>query len=352
MNKERERKANFRTARNCAAVFLLVLGSFAACAAGMLTGCGRHEDVTVETAQTATVTTTVELTTEDEQEEETAAFFVYPERTEDSVKFGEETDALHAVLFNAETGQTVAYRDENFLVWPASLTKVMTLIVVVENVDDLSARVTFTEDMIAPFVEADASRSGYDPGETATIEELLYGIVLASGADSALAAAEYVAGSEAAFVELMNKKAEEMGLRRTHFTNVTGLHDKQHYSTAADMGAILSYAMNIDICRQILMTEDYKLPETEQHPEGIDLKSTLFSRMYGDEMPGVVIRGGKTGYTDKAKNCIEAFADVNGTEYILVLCGSSTKWNAVYSTLSAFSIYCAGGEKYNPPSKR
>ncbi|MBQ8960270.1 MAG: D-alanyl-D-alanine carboxypeptidase [Ruminococcus sp.] len=295
--------------------------------------------------------TTEQSTQPEEHEEEQAAFFVYPERTDASVELGDEIDAKNAVLFNAATGQTVAYKDENVLIWPASLTKVMTLIVVVENVEDLSAKVTFTEDMIAPFIEADASRSGYEPGETATIEELLYGIVLASGADSAQAAAEFTAGSEEAFVELMNQKAEEMGLRRTHFTNVTGLHDKQHYSTAADMGAILSYAMSIELCRKILMTEKYILP-AEQHPEGIEIQSTLFSRMYGDEMPGVLIQGGKTGYTDKALHCIEAFADVNGTDYILVLCGSTTKWNAVYGTLSAFSVYCAGGKAYEPPAKK
>ncbi|HOO04962.1 MAG TPA: serine hydrolase [Ruminococcus sp.] len=351
MNKERERRAKFRRSRSCAAVLLLVL-SISGALTALLSGCGGKESVPAVDIVPETEPLTAEATTQpEEQEEEQAAFFVYPERTDSSVKLGKEIDAKNAVLFNAETGQTVAYKDENVQIWPASLTKVMTLIVVVENVEDLSAKVTFTEDMIAPFIDADASRSGYEPGETATIEELLYGIILASGADSAKAAAVYTAGSEEAFVELMNKKAEEMGLRRTHFTNTTGLHDKQHYSTAADMGAILSYAMSIELCRKILMTEEYILP-AEQHPDGIKIESTLFSRMYGDEMPGVLVEGGKTGYTDQSLHCVEAFADVNGTDYILVLCGSTTKWNAVYGTLSAFSVYCAGGKAYEPPANK
>ena len=72
--------------------------------------------------------------------------------------------------------------------------------------------------------------------------------------------------------------------------------------------------------------------------------------MYGDEMSGVLIKGGKTGYTDESGNCIESFAEIGGKTYILVLCGGTTKWNNIYNTLSAYSVYCAKGEPYSPPN--
>lgn len=119
-------------------------------------------------------------------------------------------------------------------------------------------------------------------------------MILTSGADAALAAAEYVAGSEEAFVRLMNEKAEEFGLEGTHFTNVVGLHDKEHYSTATDMALILKYAIQNETCRKIFLPMSTKsLP---QNTEGLTFYEQILSRMYGDEMPGVTIKGGKNRF--------------------------------------------------------
>lgn len=279
-------------------------------------------------------------------------FIVYPHTTENTQEFSESFDAKYAVIIDTEENEIVACRSYNSRMYPASLTKVMTLIVAVENIDDLSETVTITDDMIAPMIAVDASRVGFAVGETPTLEQVLYGMILPSGADAALAAAEYVAGSEEAFVILMNEKAEKMGLKSTHFTNVVGLHDENHYSTAEDMALILAYAIQNETCREILSTYQYEIPPTEQNSDGILLTSTLFSRMYGDEMPGVVINGGKTGYTDAAGNCIATFAEANGKTYITVLGEGSTKWYNIYDTLSAYSVYCAGGEEYIPPAMR
>jgi D-alanyl-D-alanine carboxypeptidase (penicillin-binding protein 5/6) len=150
----------------------------------------------------------------------------------------------------------------------------------------------------------------------------------------------------------MNQKAEDMGLAATHFTNVVGLHNDAHYSTAADMAMILEYAVNNKTCRKILSAYEYKFPKTKQNPEGLTFTSTLFTRMYGDEMPNVKVLGGKTGYTDKAGNCIESFAKIKGKTYILVMCGGTTNWNMIYDTLSAYSVYAAGGDTYVSSSMR
>lgn len=317
------------------------------------------ENIVIETSvrtgtavhsQTETTAQYSEPVTEASSEQK--IYSVFPDRTDNSQRFSNDYKAGYALLMNADTHSVVAYRNANARMYPASLTKIMTLIVASENIEDLSDTVTVTEDMVLPMIELDAVRAGFLPGETPTLEDLLYGMILSSGADATLAVAEYVAGSEKAFVQLMNDKAVELGLESTHFTNAVGLHDKEHYSTATDMALILEYAIQNEICRKIISAYEYKVPPTEQNPEGLTFTSNFFSRMYGDEMPGVTIQGGKTGYTDEAGNCIESFAEINGETYILVMCSCTDKWSAVYDTLSIYSVYGAGGEKYVPSSGR
>lgn len=355
MNKRRKQRRIANLFKAGTAVFLLVLIFFGIFMAVRLMERSGETIPAVSTdsteAPTAEQTDTSDPATE-QTEEAAVPFVVFPEKTDKSVKFGSDYDARNALLVCVDDNEVIAYKDEHVQLYPASLTKIMTLIVAVENNDDLSVTVPITHDMVAPYIALDASRAGFVPDETPTLRDVLYGMILCSGADAALAAAEYTAGSEEAFVELMNRKSEELGLKNTRFANVVGLHDKNNYSTAEDMAMILEYAIQNDLCREILSTYEYKVPPTEQNPEGLTFTSTLFSRMYGDEMPGVRIIGGKTGYTDKARSCMATFAEVGGKTYILVLCGGTTSWNIVYNTLSAYSVYCAGGEPYIPPAER
>ncbi|MDE5582499.1 MAG: serine hydrolase [Ruminococcus sp.] len=309
---------------------------------------GTSEVSGTSTQTTTSLSTTAETTTTTA----TSITVVRPVKTEDSQRFPNEYDADFAVLINADRNEVVAYKNANSKMYPASLTKIMTLIIAVENIEDLNDRVKITDDMVFPMIELDASRAGFLPDETPKLRDVLYGLVLCSGADSAMAVSEYVAGSEEAFVEMMNAKAEELGLDGTHFANAVGLHDKENYSTVTDMALILEYAIQNDICRKIISAYEYKVPPTEQNPEGLTFTSNFFSRMYGDEMPDVTIKGGKTGYTDKSGNCIESYAEINGETYILVLCKCSNKWNAIYDTLSLYSVYGAGGEKYISSSSK
>lgn len=273
---------------------------------------------------------------------------LYPAWTENSKMLDVENDydLGYAILMNADTNEIVAGYNESSPMFPASLTKIMALIVAVENIENISDKITITEDMVYPMAELDAVLAGFQPDETPTVEDALYGMVLCSGADATLAIAEYVSGSEEAFVKLMNEKAVELGLKRTHFTNVVGLHSKEHYSTAEDMAVIFNYALQNQTCKKIISTYEYIVPPTEQNPEGYNFTSNFFSRMYGDEIAGVSVLGGKTGFTDEAGNCIESYAEINGQTYILVLCKCRDKWTAVYDTLNIYSVYGAGGEKY------
>lgn len=220
---------------------------------------------------------------------------------------------------------------------PASMTKLMTLLVAVENISDFNATYTITYDMIAPLIEQEASRAGFDDNETVSITDLLYGMILPSGADATIALVQYVADNEENFVKLMNQKAAELGMTHTHFANATGLYDADHYSTVVDIAMLMKEVMKNTICRKILTSVEYTTTSTQQHPGGILLQSTMFSRMYGTEVSGIEIIGGKTGFHDQAMQCLASYARaVDGKEYVLVTGHAETDMEPIRD---AFAIY-------------
>lgn len=260
----------------------------------------------------------------------------YPDNTGEIKSFGEDIVSKSGVLINVTDNKIVAGRNAEKKIYPASMTKIMTLIVAVENMDSLDDTFTMTHELIAPLVDAEASRAGFEVGETVTVEDMIYGAVLPSGADATVGLAVKLCGSEEAFVDLMNEKVEYMGLKNTHFCNTSGLHDENHYSTPVEIGMIMEYAMQIDLCRKVLSTYQYTTSSTPQHPKGIPLESTMFGRMYGDEVVGASIEGGKTGYTDEAQNCLATFGKKGGKEYVTVTSLSYDYWLSIHD---AFNIY-------------
>jgi hypothetical protein len=143
----------------------------------------------------------------------------------------------YAILVDADSGEAVAEKEADVSIYPASMTKVMTALLALEANPDLEQPVTLPEDIFPELRAEGASMAGFQPGETATVRDLLYGALLPSGAECCEALAREVSGSEEAFVELMNQKAAELGMRSTHFCNPTGLHDPEHVSTVRDMAA-------------------------------------------------------------------------------------------------------------------
>jgi D-alanyl-D-alanine carboxypeptidase (penicillin-binding protein 5/6) len=200
---------------------------------------------------------------------------------------------------------------------------------------------TVTSAIIDPLYRENASLTGFSPNEEVTLLDLIYGTVLPSGAESAVSLAIHTAGSEEAFVELMNEKAAELGLTDTHFTNCSGLHNADHYSTAVEIAMILDYAMQYETCRQILSAYQYTTAPTNKHPEGVSMTSTMFSRMYGDEPDEVTILAGKTGYTPQAGQCLCSYAtdDETGEAYIFVSSGAQGKFEPVFDAINAYSDY-------------
>lgn len=262
-----------------------------------------------------------------------------PSESEDYTELGEDIVSEIGLIVNVTDNEIIAGKNAQSRIYPASMTKIMTLIVGVENMTSMNDTFTMTDEILAPLVAADASRAGFEDGEIVNVRDLLYGTVLPSGADATVGLAIKLCGSEEAFVELMNKKAEEMGLENTHFENSSGLHHENHYTTPVEMAMILEYAMNSDICRDILSTYQYTTSSTQQHPEGIELHSTMFSKMYGNEVQDAQIMGGKTGFTDEAGHCLATFGTKNGKEYITITGKSYSAWKSIYDAFNLYALY-------------
>lgn len=177
------------------------------------------------------------------------------------------------------------------------------------------------------------------------IKDLLYGILLPSGAECCMAFADRIAGSEEAFVDMMNEKATEIGMSNTHFCNATGLHNPDHYSTVKDISILLKYALQYEDFRQAFSSSRYSTRPTNQHPDGFTFRSTMFKYMDSTEVVGGEIIGGKTGYTEEAGLCLASLAEVDGKEYILVTAkANGTHQTEQFHILDAINVYSQIGE--------
>jgi D-alanyl-D-alanine carboxypeptidase (penicillin-binding protein 5/6) len=245
--------------------------------------------------------------------------------------YSEEIISNYAILIDLKTGHVVAERNGFSKMYPASMTKVLTLLVAVEHLDDMSATFTMTQD-IADFVyKNDCSQVGYSVGETMTMRELLFGLIMPSGGDAALALARCVAGDTESFVEMMNNKVSELGLSDVaHFTNPIGIFDEENYCTPAAMAMIMKAALENPTCREVLGQHIYKTEPTEEHPDGITL-SNLFLRRIEDKETGGEVLGAKTGYVNESGNCAVSYSIQNSdNRYICVTGASKGAWRCIY----------------------
>ena len=206
--------------------------------------------------------------------------------------------------------------------YPASLTKVMTAVVVLDHAEALDDVVEAPSDIFPALWEQNASMAGLQPGESATVEDMLYGLMLPSGADCAIALARYVAGDVEAFVELMNRTAAALGMSGTHFTNPTGLHDADHYSTARDMTTLFAHAMRNGTFRIIAGSPSHTMSSASLHDGDLTVDSTVFEELGTPFVAGGWIVAGKTGYTPEAGLCLATAARFGGRTYILVTAGA------------------------------
>lgn len=222
------------------------------------------------------------------------------------------------ILYDRKTNTTLFERNADASMYPASLTKMMTAVVVLEQIPDLSQTTTITSQMLTQLKQANASIAGYSSGEILTIEQLLYGLMLPSGADAANALASFVAGNVDAFVAMMNGSAKRLGMKHTFFMNPTGLDHPKQLTTASDMRILLDYALTFDVFRTISSTNEYH-SVTNKHPQGLEMISSLMVGKDNDSnFYSPYLKGGKTGYTGKAGRCLASFASMGNMELIMI----------------------------------
>ena len=161
-----------------------------------------------------------------------------------------------------------------------------------------------------------------------------------SGGECSIALAEYVAGSEQAYVELMNEKAKDLGMNNTHFMNATGLHNESHYTTVKDIGILLQYALKNQTFNDIFQSKSYFVAPTDQHLSGFTFYSSMFKLRDQWELDEGEIVGGKTGYTDEAGLCLASEAIVNGRKYIAITVNAEGNHNTEpFHVNNAFYLY-------------
>ena len=224
-------------------------------------------------------------------------------------------------LVNMDSGIVIYQKNADTPMYPASLAKIMTCLLVLENIDDLTQTVTTSYTVFDNLWGMNASNAGLYPGEEVRIIDLLYGLMLPSGCDAAGVLAEAVAGSEEAFVQMMNDKAAEIGCTSTHFENSSGLHDPNQYTTARDMYMITAYAMQYDQFTEIATTYSYTMPATNKNDERTIYHTCSImnpSSSYYDE----TIYGIKTGTTDESGRNIVSYASRNAYNYLLITMGA------------------------------
>ena len=232
--------------------------------------------------------------------------------------------AKAALLVDLNTGRTVYEQDADERIYPASLTKIMTCLLALEN-GNLSDVVTVSASALED-LDIYSSVAGLQVGEQMTLENLLYCMMVVSGNDACNVIAEHIAGSITDFVRMMNQRAYELGCLNTHFSNPHGLHDECHYTTARDLSIITQAALKSENFRQIVDTYEYQLPDDNVRQNIPKLKTTnmLIYRSMSNSLYYSRAHGIKTGYTSQAGRCVISEATGDGLDLLGIVCGAAT----------------------------
>ncbi len=217
-----------------------------------------------------------------------------------------------AVAYDRKSGEVIWGKDENKRTAMASTTKIMTAIVTLENCD-LTQTVTISKKSAG----TGGSRLGLKVDDKITMNDLLYGLMLKSGNDAAVAIAETVGGSVEGFAELMNEKAKELKLENTHYVTPHGLDDPEHYTTAVELAKLADYALQNETFAKIVNTKNYTVT-INGYPKSISNTNELLGYLEG-------VNGVKTGFTNNAGRCLVTSVNRNGFEIITVILQADTK---------------------------
>ncbi|MBF1077029.1 MAG: D-alanyl-D-alanine carboxypeptidase [Solobacterium sp.] len=253
--------------------------------------------------------------------------------TDDALDLGKNLYSTNYIFLDADTGQVLSAKKQDEQISIASLTKMMTVLLAIENSSSLNQTVTITNEMIDGLYEEQASVAGYVNGDTATVLDLCYAAAIPSAADAANALAIQIGGSFENFYQMMNDKATQLGMDHTVFKSAHGLDREGQYSTVEDVSKLLRYALQNPTFKEIFSTKEHTTQATTYYPFGIPLASTIwaYADTYGYNLAN--LSGGKTGYTLQAGRCIAYWATVNDMNIIAVTAGASTNVEQ-YSNLS------------------
>ena len=223
--------------------------------------------------------------------------------------------AQGAILVEANTGTILYAKNIHEKLYPASTTKILSTLVDIEN-SNLDDMVTFSKNAVYS-IEPGSSNMGMDVGESITMEQCLYGILVHSANEVANAAAEHVAGSIDKFVEMMNEKAKELGCTESHFMTTNGLHDENHYTTPYDLSLIAkAFFSNETLCK-MSNTPYYVIPPTATQPD--EIPCYTHNQMVRGKYPYEYLVGSKTGYTSMARQTLVSCAQKDGMKLICVV---------------------------------
>lgn len=305
----------------------------------------KKEEATEEETDTEKVSTEGEKSTKASSDEETEEEATTEERlksttspthtviTDDSIDTP-KVNSSAAILMEAKTGAILYQKNQNEKHYPASITKILTTLVALENAD-LDDKIKFKKKVLDA-VEQDSSRIGVEPKEEISLEDCLYAVMLASANDVSAGVADNVGGSVKEFATMMNEKADELGCKNSHFVNPHGLHSKNHYTTAYDMALITQAAIqNEDFC-EIASSLAHTIPKTKKTVEKRYL-SNHHKMLQDTEYHYDGIEYGKTGYTTKAGNTLVSVAKKGNLELICVVLEAEGYQNAYKDTKKLFN---------------
>jgi len=247
-----------------------------------------------------------------------------------------DINSKYAVLYNLNDNQVIYEQNKDERTSIASLTKIMTTLVAIENISDFNEKVTIKNSMFDGLYEANAAVIGLKHNQVVTYNDLLYGLFLGSGADAGRALTISIAGSEEKFVELMNKKAQELHLQNTHYENIVGLDEEGHYSTVEEVAQLLKIAYENEKFQEIFKTSSYTLSD---HSLTVTSTFRKTAKTYG--LDSSFILGAKTGYTYAAGRCLASIAvdEQNQITYLLVTTNASKTPYHIKDAITTYQYY-------------
>lgn len=247
--------------------------------------------------------------------------------------------AKAGMLVSMDTGEILYSNNIDTKVYPASITKIMTAVLMIENDKfDPDGTLAMTQDVLDRISGTGSSVSNLKAGEVITQQDLLYMVLMSSFGDAAYLAADYYEGGNDAFVAKMNAKAKELGLENTNYANPIGLHDEMNYTTVRDIYKLTTYALENELFAEVCSTARYTLKATNMSPQRT-LSTTIFLQDTTTNYYYQYAKGVKTGYTDEAGRCLVSTASYNGYNYMCILMGCPVEEGRRYEFLESAELY-------------